>query len=142
MHSASSRRSPSCGRRDQRGHQIVAGVAAATLDQLAGPVVELGAGALDRLLLVHEAVRVELALDQVRPLVELRRVLERRAHHRRDCERRIRLGEVGHELAAAGVLERRPQALEELAHGRAPAVGARGVKAGFTRFGAFGGRRR
>ena len=123
MHSASSSRSPSCDGRDQRRDQVVAGVVAAALDQRARPLVELRAGALDRLALVHQAVRVELALDQVRPLVQPRRVLERRAHHRRDRERRVGLGEVGHELAAAGVLERRPQALEELAHRRPPAVG-------------------
>src|SRR3712207_8715541 len=40
---------------------------------------------------------VELALDPVRPVVQARRVLERRAHHRRDRQRRVRLGERAHE---------------------------------------------
>jgi hypothetical protein len=118
MHSASSSLSPSC----DASIRVVAGLVAAALDQRARPLVELRARALDRIPLVHQAVRVELALDQVRPLVQLRRVLERRAHHRGDRERRVRLGEVAHELAPAGVGERRPQALEELAHRRAPAV--------------------
>ena len=53
----------------------------------------------------------------------LRRVLERRAHHRRDRQRRVGLGERLHELAAARARQRLPEPLEELAHRRAPAVG-------------------
>ena len=94
---------------DQGGDQVVAGVVLAALDQRARPLVELLAGALDRVALVHQAGRVELALDQVRPLVQPRRVLERRAHHRGDRERRVGLREVAHELAAPAALERLPE---------------------------------
>ena len=115
--------------RDQGRDEVVAGIVAAALDQSSRPLVELRTGSLERLALVREAVRVELALDQVRPLVQLRRVVERRAHHGRDRERRVRLREVADELAAAGVLERRPEALEEVAHRGPPAVGrARGER--------------
>ena len=127
MHSTSESRSPSCSAAIRVEIRSSPGVVPALLDQRARPLVELRAGALDRVALVHQAGRVELTLDQVRPLVQLGRVVERRAHHGRDRERGVGLGQLADELAAAPPLERRPEALEELAHRRPPAVGgARG----------------
>ena len=123
MHSTSESRSPSCSAAISVEIRSSLGLALAPLDQRPGPLVELRAGALDRVALVHQAGPVELALDQVRPLVQLRRVVERSAHHGRDRERRVGLGERVDELAAAGVGERLPEPREELAHRRAPAVG-------------------
>ncbi len=79
--------------RDQLRDQVVAGRAAAQLQQLAGVGVELLDGPLDPRPLAHQHRRVELALDPVRPLVQARRVGERRAHHGRDRQRRVRLRE-------------------------------------------------
>jgi hypothetical protein len=96
---------------------------AAALDQRPCPLVELRAGALDPLALTRQAGRVELALDQIRPLVQLRRVRERRAHHRRDRERGVGLRVRLDELTRARRRQRFPEALEELAHRRSPAIG-------------------
>ena len=129
MHSTSDRRSPCLLGGDEGGDQIVGRIVAPALDQRARPFVELLAGALDRVELGHQAGRVELALDEIRPLVELGRVIERRAHDRRDRQRRVGLGEGGHEVAAALAGERFPEPSQVLAHGRAPAVGgARGER--------------
>ena len=106
--SAEIRSSPGAGRR--RGDQLV----------LVG--VELGHRLLDLRALGHQAGRVELALDHVRPVVKARGVLERSAHHLGDHERRVRLGEVGDELEAAVRRYAVEQLLQEAAHGRPVAV--------------------
>ena len=104
---------------DQRGDEVLAGLRAAAVEQLARVRVELGHRLLDgRALLDH--AHPELALDQVRPLPELLRVVERRAHNRRDHLARVGLAEGGDGVAAALVLHARPQLLEEPAHRRPP----------------------
>ena len=108
---------------EQGRHEVVARVAAPGREHALAPLVELAHRLLDPRAVVHQARRVELALDPVRPVVQPRRVLERSAHHRRDRQRRVRLGEVVHELAAAGVGHALPELLEEAAHRRPPAVG-------------------
>ncbi len=107
---------------DQRRDQVLARIVAAALDQRACPLVELLARSLDRVALAHQARPVELALDQVGPLVELGRVLQRRAHHRRDRQRRVRLAEGSDELALAIVSHGVEELLEVLAHHRPPPV--------------------
>ena len=95
---------------EQGRHQVVARIAAAGREHALAPLVELAHGLLDPRAVVHQARRVELALDPVGPLVQPRRVLQRSAHHGRDRQRRVGLGEVGHELAAAGVGHALPRA--------------------------------
>ena len=55
--------------------------------------------------------------------MKARRVGQRRAHDRRDDERRVRLGEGLDELAAPVGADGVPELLEVGAHGRPPAVG-------------------
>ena len=119
---------------DQRGDEVVAGVVAAALEQLARPLVELGDGALDPLALVHQARPVELPLDPVRPLVQPRRVLQRRAHDRGDRQRRVGLGESPRRTRSG----RRPPTASQSSSRKPRIAGrqrsaARGVKAGLTR---------
>ncbi len=85
---------------------------------------------LYRLALAGHADGVELALDPIGPVVQPRRVLQRGAHHVRDHQRRVGLGELLDELAPdhlawagtvgfcfRGVCNRLlEQLLEELAH--------------------------
>ena len=114
---------------DQVRDQILAGTAPAGRDQLVLVLVELGDRLLDQLALGHQAGGVELALDPVRPVVQARRVVERRAHHLGDHQRRVRLGERLDELAAAVGGQLAEQLLEEAAHRRAVAVDARAATA-------------
>ena len=108
---------------EQGGDEVLARVVAAALEQLGGPVVELLHRLLDLRALLHQGGGVELALDPVRPVVQPGRVLQRRAHHRGDDHRGVGLGEGVDELAAARAVQLCPQALEDLAHRRPPAVG-------------------
>jgi len=110
---------------DQRGDQVVGGRRAPVRDQRANPGVELPDLRVDprERLRVRQRDRVELALDPHRPVVQPRRVLARRAHHGRDRQRRVRLGDRLDEVALAAVRHRAPQLLEEAAHRRAVAVG-------------------
>ena len=78
---------------DQRRDQVVARRRPPARDQLVLVGVELGHRLLDLLALGHQAGRVELALDHVRPVMKPRRVVERGAHHLGDHQRRVRLGE-------------------------------------------------
>src|SRR5205814_1608383 len=64
----------------------------------------------------HHRDRVELALEEVRELVQAGGVLERGAHDRRDHQRRIGLGERGHEVATTGVGDGLEELREEAAH--------------------------
>ncbi len=110
-----------------RGYQIVdqiflIGRGAALGDQRVGPRVKLRYRLLDLLALGDQAVGVELPLDPVRPFVQPRRVTQRRAHHRGDHQRRIRLGERRDELAAPVRSNRAQQLLEERTHRRAVAI--------------------
>ena len=119
---------------EQRRHEVVARVAAARGEHALAPHVELAHRLLDPLAVVHQAGRVELTLDPVGPLMQPRCVLQRSAHDGRDRQRRVGLGEVGHELAAAGIGHAGPELLEEAR--ASPAASdrpTRGVKAGFTR---------
>ena len=107
----------------QRRDEVLAGVVAAGGEQRVGVVVELDHGLLDELALGHERLGVELLLDPVGPVVQPRRVGQRGAHHRRDDQRRVGLGEGLDELAAPVGAHGLPELLEVGAHGRAPAVG-------------------
>jgi hypothetical protein len=119
--------SPGCLGGQQRGDEVIAGIAAARGQQLVGVGVELDHGLLDELALGHQRLGVELLLDPVGPVVQARRVGQRRAHDRGDDQRRVGLGERLDELAATPVRDRIPELLQVCAHGRAPAIGrARG----------------
>ena len=107
----------------QRRDEVVAGVVAAGGQQRVGVVVELDDGLLDQLALGHQRLGVELLLDPVGPVVQARRVAQRRAHDRRDDQRRVGLGEGLDELAAPVGADGVPQLLEVGAHGGPPAVG-------------------
>ncbi len=108
--------------RQQRTDQVSARVVATLLEQGLDVVVQLADGLLDPGRLIRQGFDVELPLHPAGPLVQPRRVLRRRAEHGRDGQRRVRLGERGHELAARGPAEAVPQAGQEAAHGRPPAV--------------------
>ena len=101
-------------------------VALALLDQVVHVGHELGRRLLERGQHRRDRDRVELLLDQVRPVPELRSVLERRAHHARDHPRGVRLRERVDEVARAVGRDRVPHLLELLAHERPQLVGLLG----------------
>jgi hypothetical protein len=107
---------------DQVRDQVVLGVALALLDQVRDVIHELGRGLLERRQHRRDRDRVELLLDQVRPVSELRCVLERRAHDTRDHPSGIRLGECVDEVALAVGGDGVPHLLELLPHQRAQLV--------------------
>ena len=120
---------------EQRRDEVVAGVPAPARRNIAPrTLVELARPPARSARARSSAPRRRTALDPVRPVVQPRRVVERRAHHGRDGERRVRLGEGLDELAAPVGARPPPRA----ARGRSLMAGrqrsaARGVKAGLTR---------
>ena len=84
---------------DQQRDQVLAGLLAARAHEAPGVLVELRHRLFDRRFLLGHRDRVELALDPVRPVVQPRGVLQRRAHHVRNRLRGVGLGDVAHELA-------------------------------------------
>ena len=115
--------------RDQVGDQVDARVLAPRRDQRVGPDVELRDRLLDQPALGGQAPGVELALDPVGPVVQARRVGQRRAHHVGDHQRRVGLGELLDELAVPVLRQAVDQLAEESPHRRAVAIdGARGQR--------------
>ena len=107
---------------DEVGDEVLARVIAAGGDELVGPDVELLDGGLDPGAVLDQAGGVELALDDVGPLVQLGGVAARSAHHMRDDQRRIGLGDGGDELA----LGARRDPVEQLGEERPASPGGSG----------------
>ena len=108
----------------QKGRdEVLAGLLTAGGQQRVGVVVELDDRLLDQRALGHERLGIELLLDPVGPVVKARRVGQWRAHHGRDDERGVGLGEGLDELAVPVGADGVPELLEIGPHERPPAVG-------------------
>ena len=108
---------------EQRRQQVIAGLRGAAGQQRLDVVVDLSRRLLQLRHLRPERLDVELPLNKAGPVLQLRGVGLRCAEHGCDGQRGVRLGDRGDELAAAAVVERTPQATEERAHRRPPAIG-------------------
>jgi len=110
-------------RRQQRADQVIRGFAAPPLQQRGHVPGQLDDGSFDLAGLVLQRPDVELPLHPVGPLVQLRRVLRRRAEDRGDGQRGVWLGHSRDEFARASRRDIVPQPPQEFPHRWPPAAG-------------------